>query len=77
MGGWDEEVYYSRYMLGCLLSDNISFAQGASELLEAWYRRPSRAESLRALARAANNVADKLDVPDDVLFVTPSSYGPS
>lgn len=74
MGGWDEEVYFARHMLGCLLSEHVSFAQGASELLEAWFRRPTRAESLRALANAANAVADKLDQPDDVLFVTPSAY---
>lgn len=74
MGGWDEEVYFARHQLGCLLSEYVSFAQGAAELLNAWQHRPTRAEALRALANAAHAVADKLDQPDDVLFVTPTAY---
>lgn len=75
MGGWPEEAYFARYQLGCLLSQHVAFAQGAGELLRAWMQRPTRAEALRALANAANAVADKLDQPDDVLFVTPAAYG--
>jgi len=74
MGGWGEEVYFARYQAGCLLSTHVSFAQGADELLRAWRERPQRAEALRALANAANAVADKLPRPDDVLFVTPDAY---
>lgn len=74
MGGWQEETYYARYQLGCLLCEHVSFAQGAGELLRAWNQRRTRAEALRALANAANSVADKLDQPDDVLFVTPAAY---
>lgn len=74
MGGWAEEVYYARYQLGCLLSEHVSFSQGADELLRAWRDRPTRTEALRALANAANAVAAKTPKPDDVLFVTPSAY---
>lgn len=74
MGGYQEEVYFSRYQIGCLLSTHVSFAQGASELLAAWQDRPTRAEALRALANAANAVADKIPLPDDMLFVWPSAY---
>lgn len=74
-GGYAEERYYARYQLGCLLCEHIAFAQGARELLRAWRERPQRAEALRALAHAANAVADKLPPPGDDLFVTPSAYG--
>jgi glycosyltransferase involved in cell wall biosynthesis len=74
MGGWDEEVYYARYQLGCLLATNVSFAQGADELLRAWKERPGRIEALRALANSANAVADKATAPDDVLFVHRGLY---
>lgn len=74
MGGWDEERYYARYQLGCLLAAHVSFEDGADELLRAWKERPARIEALRALANSANNVADKTAPPDDVLFVHRDLY---
>ncbi len=74
MNGWDEERYYARYQLGCLLAAHISFEQGADELLRAWKERPARIESLRALANSANNVADQAAFPNDVLFVHRDLY---
>ena len=74
MGGWQEEAYWARYQLGCLLSEHVSFAQGALELFQAWQERPTRIEALRALANAANAVADKAALPDDALFVRTSAY---
>lgn len=74
MGGWPEETYYARYQLGCLLAANVSFDRGARELLQAWEERPDRIEALRALANAANNVADKAPPPADVLFVHRDQY---
>jgi glycosyltransferase involved in cell wall biosynthesis len=74
MGGWDEEVYWARHQLGCLLCEHVAFSAGAPELLKAWQARPSRNEALRALANAANSVADKTAVPDDVLFVRRGAY---
>jgi hypothetical protein len=74
MGGWPEEVYWARYQAGCLLSQHKSFQQGAHMLLAAWESRPTRVEALRALANAANAVAAKTPVPDDVLFVQPAAY---
>ena len=74
MGGWDEETYFARYQLGVLLSEHISFAEGAGELLRAWQERPTRVEALRALANVANAVADKAAYPTDALFVTPAAY---
>jgi len=74
MGGFDEEVYVARCELGKLLVEHVAFAQGAPELLRAWQDRPTRIEALRALANAANAVADKASLPNDNLFVLPHCY---
>lgn len=74
MGGWAEEVYWARYQAGCLLTEHVSFQQGAHHLLAAWESRPSRVEALRALANSANAVANKTPLPDDVLFVRHAAY---
>jgi len=74
MRGFDEERWFARYQAGVLLGGHVEGLAGAEQLLKAWQERPSRAEALRALARLADAVADKLTQPDDVLFVTPSAY---
>lgn len=74
MGGFEEERWFARYQAGVLLAAHVEGLQGAEQLIKAWQERPSRAEPLRALARIADAVADKLPQPDDVLFVTPSAY---
>lgn len=74
MGGWAEERYIARYELGKLLCEHVLFSDGAQELLHAWDDRPHRVEALRALANAANNVADKYPLPNDTLFVRPTDY---
>lgn len=73
MNGWEQERFYARYRLGCLLAEHVSFDQGAAELLEAWRLQPDRIEPLRALANSANHVADKAPVPDG-LFVHRNAY---
>jgi glycosyltransferase involved in cell wall biosynthesis len=73
-GGFEEEAHWARYQLGCLLSEHVSFAEGADELLRAWRERPTRIEALRALANAANAVADKAALPNDGLFVRIDAY---
>jgi tetratricopeptide (TPR) repeat protein len=45
LGGFDEEVYYSHYQLGCLLR-TLDWREGLVELLSAWNRRPARLEAL-------------------------------
>lgn len=74
MGGYEEERWFARYQAGVLLGAHVEGLQGAEQLVKAWRERPSRAEALRALARLADAVADKLDQPDDALFVIPSAY---
>ena len=80
LGGWDEEVFYANLQEGMLrLQDGIRSAEGV--LLEAWQRRPSRAEPLYELARAHRERGDhdlallfadrgvEIAYPSDVLFV--------
>ncbi len=80
MGGWEEEVFYANLQEGMLrLEDGIGHA--TSVLLEAWGRRPSRAEPLYYLARAYREHGDpevahlfanralEVRYPSDVLFV--------
>lgn len=74
LAGFDEERFYSLYQAGALLCRYRSFAEGAPLLLEAWQMRPTRAEPLRALAYAANGVADKIPPPDDLLFIEEAAY---
>jgi hypothetical protein len=74
MGGWPEEVFYANYMEGVMREDE-------SILLEAWARRPTRAEPLYNLARLARQRGDfdiammyaqrglAIEEPADVLFV--------
>lgn len=75
MGGYEEERWYARFQAGVLLATHVEGLQGAEQLVKAWRERPSRAEPMRALAYLANGIADKLEQPDDDLFVTPSAYG--
>ena len=80
LGGWDEEVFYANLQEGILrLEDGIDAAAGV--LLEAWQRRPGRAEPLYELAHAYRErgsydlallfATRGLDIayPSDVLFV--------
>lgn len=53
LGGWDEEIFYSRYRLGvCLLqlTGGILPEEGIGHLWRAWGMKPERAEPLVALA---------------------------
>jgi predicted GH43/DUF377 family glycosyl hydrolase len=80
MGGWDEEVFYARLQEGILRSQ-LGDETGTAVLLDAWERRPSRAEPLYELARAhrqreafaaAHLFATRgleISYPSDVLFV--------
>jgi glycosyltransferase involved in cell wall biosynthesis len=86
MGGWDEEVWYSRWQRArCLrtLGDDAGFLQAA---LAAFNARPWRAEPLYDLARyyrergmhdaslLFSEAGLAIGLPDDVLFVEGSIY---
>ncbi len=52
MGGWEEEIWYALYQIGVILERvGAERADVADAYLEAWERRPQRAESLCELAR--------------------------
>ena len=80
MGGWDEEVFYANLQEG-ILRARLEDDSAPAVLLEAWERRPGRAEPLYELARfhrqrgdlaVAHMFASRgLDVPypEDVLFI--------
>jgi tetratricopeptide (TPR) repeat protein len=80
LGGWDEEVFYANLQEG-ILSARADLGSGVAVLLEAWERRPSRAEPLYELAHAYRQqkrfelarlfAARGLEIPypDDILFI--------
>ncbi len=80
MGGWDEEVFYANLQEGALRVRE-DLAGGVPILLEAWQRRPTRAEPLFELAQAYRQRGDfalarmfaerglQIPYPADVLFV--------
>ncbi len=88
MGGWDEEVWYSLYQMA-RLSELLGEpkAQVMSAYLHAYAARPSRAETLVALARYLRLQLDwppaylyakqaaELPLSTDRLFVEPAAYG--
>lgn len=73
-GGYAEERYFARYQAGVLLGQQVGCFPAFEQLVAAFRERPTRAEALRALARLADAVADKIPLPDDRLFVFPSAY---
>ena len=50
MGGWDEEIFYSRYQLGICLIDMGAQEEGCGQLWRAWGLKTKRAEPLVKLA---------------------------
>lgn len=69
LGGWDEEVFVAQYAKGkCELAAGRWY-DGRITLLNAYWRRPTRAEPLRAICQS-------LIAPSgDVLFVEEDCYG--
>jgi hypothetical protein len=80
MGGWEEEAFYAAFQAAALLARRDPVA-GTAALLEAWQRRPSRAEPLYELSRTYRLLGQpavarlfaeeglKLSYPSDLLFV--------
>lgn len=66
----DEEAYYSRFRLGVLTGEHLNdFPEAVRQLLAAWEERPSRIESLRALAFYATAIADATPYPEEDLVL--------
>jgi predicted GH43/DUF377 family glycosyl hydrolase/tetratricopeptide (TPR) repeat protein len=85
LGGWDEEVFYANLQEGILRAETDIDA-AVPVLLEAWERRPTRAEPLYELAHALRVRGDfagahmfasrglEIAYPRDVLFIHRSVY---
>ena len=71
-----EEQYYSAWRLGCILIEKFGEVDmGADMLYSAWMNRRGRIESIRALARYLNAVADATPIPEtDMVFVHRDEY---
>jgi hypothetical protein len=82
MGGWAEEVYFSKFQIAALKERNDApYADVVSAYLDACDSRPARAEAPCGLAhyfrlherwnlaRQFAQIAASLPIPDDVLFI--------
>lgn len=88
-GGWDEEVFYSRYQIGLCYEKIGSTCEASMEkaYMDAWVSRPSRAEPLFDMARyfrlhgnnakswAYATVGRDIKPSGDKLFVHSDKYG--
>ena len=87
LGGWDEELYYSKLQVATLLERlQRPYAEVVAAWLDAYDARPSRAEAPCELARYCRlheryaaalvfaRIAVDLSRPEDVLFVDHSVY---
>jgi|SRR5579859_5571852 len=87
MGGWEEELWYSAYQVGCLQQRlGMAWMLVLSRYLEAYQLRPTRAEPLFRIAKFYREsgqyrlallfagAAMHIPVPDDLLFIERSVY---
>ena len=86
LGGWEEEVWYSLFMIARCHQDLGEEPQFLSTCLEAYEKRPSRAEPLHALAehyrkKGQNETAAlfaetglQIPLPNDLLFISENIY---
>lgn len=86
LGGWDEEVWYSRFMIARCFQASGQPPEFVANCLEAYQVRPSRAEPLHALAQHYRNQGRhevalmfceaglQIPLPDDLLFVDEEVY---
>jgi glycosyltransferase involved in cell wall biosynthesis len=86
MGGFDEEVFYSRFQVGVGKAELGDWPAALTELIAAWELRPARLEPLYELVsrlrlreeyRAAHALVQSgldREIPGDILFVYPWVY---
>ena len=89
MGGWEEEVYYSKFRIGILRAIlNKPWEEIQQAFLDCWEYRPTRAEPLYQIARLYRQVHDRprlaymyarmaLEIPypqQDILFISEDVY---
>ena len=86
LGGWQEEVFYSQYQIGCCYEQMPDHERATGSYMEAWAMRPTRSEPLYALSKMYR-MMDKKEAgllfalrgkeifkPDDGLFVNYNVY---
>lgn len=86
MGGWEEEVWHSLHTVGEISAQLGKYHAALASQLQAYQLRPTRAETLCALARLHRTrkehhlsylfaqQAVRIPKPDDLLFVDDSVY---
>lgn len=86
MGGWNEEIFYSKYRQGCAYKDLHQYDKMQAVWLDAWQYRPCRIEPMYELLKYYKDLkhyklADMIynsvkedKVPNDVLFVHNDMY---
>jgi len=86
MGGWDEEVFYSKYQLGYCFELLGDINNAKIEYLKAWEYRPSRAEPLNKIATLCRKNREyhqaylfakkglEIPYPNDIIFVDKPTY---
>lgn len=86
LGGWPEEVWYSRFMIAYCQKGSGDIASFISSCLEAYQLRPTRAEPLYALAKHYREAGLNelcclfsesglaIPLPDDALFIEDEVY---
>lgn len=87
MGGWEQEIFWSLYQRGLIISWR-EWEKAVPILLQAWGYRPTRAEPLYILARGYQargdhflgrhfaEIGSKIPLPSDNLFVLNWVYEP-
>ncbi len=85
LGGWDEEVFYAALQVAVLTAEDTP-AEAIPLFLQAFELRPTRAEPLHEAAYTCRRLGWKessyvfakraadIPMPDDILFVTKSTY---
>lgn len=86
MGGWNEEVFYSKYQIGLCFELLNEIEAAKVSYLSAWEYRPSRAEPLCKLAAICRkkgeyqqaylfaNKGMEIPYPNDIIFVDRPTY---
>lgn len=87
MGGWNEEIFYSKYRMGvCAIQMDFNYSQILFLLLDAYEYRPTRIESLYELIKYCREnelyhqgylfgkMAISIPVTKDLLFVNHNIY---
>ena len=86
-GGYDQEIFYSKYKIGCCYECLNQIDQMEKSYMDAWIYRPTRAEPLYDLTKyfringnytkswAYAKIGKNIEIPKDVLFVHTDKYG--